>query len=94
MLRIVNYCVVEDEDGYKLRGKVLDLVRQGWEPQGGVSCALINLDHFWRARWYYVQAMVKRPAVSPGRPPRRTRTLSEDVYVINPEEEDEREADE
>jgi len=63
MLRIVNYCVLKNMDEDELRDQVLELVREGWEPQGGVSCAQISLDNsHGDATWYYVQAMVKRPA--------------------------------
>jgi hypothetical protein len=49
----VRYTIVTGEnDAAKLSDKVTDMIRQGWEPQGGVAVA----------GTFFIQAMVNRHA--------------------------------
>jgi hypothetical protein len=54
----MEYTLVEAESAEELRRKVLALVEEGWEPQGGVSVATHGV-----GSWWYFQAMVRHPEV-------------------------------
>jgi hypothetical protein len=53
-----RYEVVQDPDPAKLATIVEEMMKQGWEPLGGVSCALSESDEF-RYK-LFAQAMIKR----------------------------------
>ena len=55
----MEYCVVRHEETGKLVEAVNKLIKEGWEPQGGIAIKAWNLDSRYQIETYY-QAMIKR----------------------------------
>lgn len=55
MFKITEYYVVHNDNAELLAGKVNEMVRQGWQPFGGISTISTSANAFIT----YAQAMVK-----------------------------------
>lgn len=56
----MEYCVVRHEETGKLVEAVNKLIKEGWEPQGGIAIKAWNLDARYGKYEAYYQAMIKR----------------------------------
>lgn len=51
----MEYVIVEATSAGELQSKVAAMLRDGWEPQGGLSVAT-----YAAGAWWYYQALVRR----------------------------------
>jgi hypothetical protein len=60
--KVVDYKVVEATDALQLQSQVAGLIREGYEPQGGINVTMATIDsgapRVTREVWHYAQAMV------------------------------------
>lgn len=59
MRKIVDYCVVENEDDDRLRDNIFELLKEGYQLQGGISVCFGHEDDMKDRFFWYSQAMVK-----------------------------------
>lgn len=54
---IIDYCILENDDRSEMRDMVIELIREGWEPLGGVNVVCIENVNGEIDTWF-AQAMI------------------------------------
>lgn len=63
-MKVIDYAVCQGDDVEELREVVLEMIKEDWQPVGGVQVVLIEKSEFFDRRVIAYQAMVKYETVS------------------------------